>query len=96
MLRELDYNASHKYISPMNTSDNKSSIENEPKVFEYGSSRRSKSFDYSAKECPNTPDKRNKRNMRNTDLLSPVTRILSLDNSSSKVSYFILNYNNSL
>lgn len=84
-LEKFSINNSENYASPRN--DMKNTNDSRNKIFDYKSSRHSKSFDYSGRECPITPDKRNKRAVNNTDLLSPVTRILSLDQSSAKVSF---------
>ncbi|CAI2370536.1 unnamed protein product [Moneuplotes crassus] len=80
-MNKIDMNNIENFESPRN--DSKEPPQN--KIFEYGSSKSSKSFDYSMKECPITPDKRNKRAVNNMDLRSPVTRILTLDQSSAKL-----------
>lgn len=85
---DQDIPDSNRYISPNNESGRKD--HNAKRLFDYDSSRHSKSFDYSDRNCPATPNKRVTRNSKNPDLISPVTRILGIDSTSSKVNLAIL------
>jgi hypothetical protein len=77
-----------KYISHVNDSSHRGKQD----LFNYESLKQSKSFNYSGKECPATPNKANVRAYKNMDLLSPVTRILGLDMNSLKVTCNLLKY----
>jgi len=82
-INRLEVAERDKYASPSIGSEKDEP--NNKKLFDYYSSHHSKSYGYSSKDCPATPNKRITRSSKNVDLISPVTRILTLDVRSSQV-----------